>query len=151
MLLRYNPRLFYTAAVKLKSNSDDITFIEDAWKATYPEYVPLVRRLDEQLQRSYRQEQVVGGLFEIFATIAILISCLGLYGLISFMANLKTKEIGIRKVLGASVLNILNIFSRELVFLLIVASAVAIPIAYLFIKDWLADFTFSISIGPGLS
>jgi ABC-type antimicrobial peptide transport system permease subunit len=80
--------------------------------------------------------------------IAILISCLGLYGLISFMVVQKTKEIGIRKVLGARVMSIIYLFSKEFTILIFLAFLIASPIAWYFTRDWLENFVFRISVGP---
>ncbi|MEQ9306273.1 MAG: FtsX-like permease family protein, partial [Marinoscillum sp.] len=88
-------------------------------------------------------------LMKIFAIISILIGCLGLYGLVSFIAMNRTKEIGVRKVLGASILNILSIFSREVVVLMIIAFVVTTPLAFYFLNLWLDNFTFKIDVGPG--
>ena len=87
-------------------------------------------------------------LYKIFATIAIFISCLGVYGLVSFMAVQRTKEVGIRKVLGASVSNIVYLFSKEFLLLIIVAFFIAGPIAYYIMHKWLQDYTYRIPITP---
>ena len=85
-------------------------------------------------------------LYKIFAGIAIFISCLGLYGLVSFMAVQRTKEIGIRKVLGASVQNIIYLFSREFTILILVGSLVAVPVAWYMMSNWLQNFVFGIKM-----
>jgi ABC-type antimicrobial peptide transport system permease subunit len=85
-------------------------------------------------------------LYKIFAAIAIFISCLGLYGLVSFMAAQRTKEVGIRKVLGASVGNIVSLFSKEFLVLIVLAFAIAGPIAYYIMNKWLQDYTYRIEI-----
>jgi ABC-type antimicrobial peptide transport system permease subunit len=89
-------------------------------------------------------------LFEIFAGIAIFIGCLGLFGLTVFMVNQKTKEIGVRKVLGASVENILFLFSREFVRLILVAFMLAAPVGWYFSTKYLEQFAYKISIGPSV-
>ena len=86
------------------------------------------------------------GLFEIFAGIAIFIGCLGLYGLASFMAQQKTKEIAIRKTLGASVTHIVALFSRDFVLLVVVAFVLAVPVAWYAMNLWLEDFAFKVEI-----
>ena len=84
--------------------------------------------------------------FQIFSVIAIFIGCLGLYGLISFIATQRIKEIGVRKVLGATVWNIVNMFSKELIYLLIIAFIIAAPVSYYFLNEWLDAFKYRISI-----
>jgi putative ABC transport system permease protein len=86
-------------------------------------------------------------LFKIFSVLAMLISCLGLWGLITFAAQQRIKEIGIRKVLGASVPNIVSLLTKDFVILVSIAVAIAIPIAYLGVNKWLQDFAFRINIG----
>ena len=85
-------------------------------------------------------------LYKIFAALAIFLSCLGLYGLASFMALQKVKEVGIRKVLGASVNNILFLFSKEFMLLIGIAFLVATPLAYYFMHRWLQDFVYRVEI-----
>jgi putative ABC transport system permease protein len=86
-------------------------------------------------------------LFRIFAGLAILISCLGLWGLVTFVSQQRTKELGIRKVLGASVNAILWLLSKDFFLQILVAFAVASPVTYYFINDWLQNFAFRIDIG----
>ena len=95
---------------------------------------------------NYNDEAKVLTLFQLFSGIAILIGCLGLYGLVSFMANQKKKEIGVRKVLGASVNQILNIFSREMLVLIAIAFLIAVPFGYYFMNDWLSGFEYRIEL-----
>lgn len=86
-------------------------------------------------------------LYKIFAGIAIFISCLGLYGLVSFMAAQRTKEVGVRKVLGASVTSIVYLFSKEFTILIIIAFVISVPVAYYMMSNWLTNFAFRIDIG----
>ncbi len=118
--------------------------IEKLWKRTYPEYVYEFEFLDEKIARFYTQERQLLDLYKIFATIAIFISCLGLYGLAAFMSVQRIKEVGIRKVLGASINNILVLFSKEFVLLVAIAFAVAAPIAWYLMHLWLNDFQYRI-------
>lgn len=127
-----------------------LAYIEKLWSDTYPEYVYEYEFLDEKINNFYRQENQLSTLYKIFAGIAIFISCLGLYGLISFMAVQRTKEVGIRKVLGASVGRIIFLFSKEFMFLIAIAFGLAAPIAYYIMHKWLEDFEFKIELGAGI-
>ncbi len=102
--------------------------------------------LDEAYNRMYQSELLIGTLANFFAFIALLISTLGLLGLIGFMADQRTKEIGIRKVLGASIISIVGLLSKELLKLVTIAFLIAIPITYYFAQDWLQGFEYSVSI-----
>jgi putative ABC transport system permease protein len=104
--------------------------------------------LDEDFDNLYTSEQRMGQIFSLFAGLAIIIACLGLVGLISFTAEQRTKEIGIRKVLGASVSKIVYLLSREVVVLVFVASLVAAPIAYYGMHKWLENFAFRVGMSP---
>jgi ABC-type antimicrobial peptide transport system permease subunit len=103
--------------------------------------------LDHKIANFYKQENQFSQLYKIFAAIAIFISCLGLYGLVSFMAVQRTKEVGIRKVLGASVGRIVLLFSKEFTLLIGIAFIIATPVAYYFMKQWLENFTYRINLG----
>ncbi|HEX8532385.1 MAG TPA: FtsX-like permease family protein, partial [Cytophagales bacterium] len=96
----------------------------------------------------YRQEQKVYTAFQIFCGIALLIGCLGLYGLVSFMAVQRTKEVGVRKVLGASVGHILLLFTKEYVVLVLVSFLVAAPVGWHFANQWLNEFAYHITLSP---
>jgi hypothetical protein len=124
--------------------------IEKIWKVAYPDYVFENKFLDEKINSYYKEENLLAQLYEIFAGIAIFISCLGLYGLVSFLAIRRVKELGIRKVLGASVQSIIYLFSREFTILIGVAFLVAAPLAYYLMQRWLEAFSFRIQLGFGL-
>ena len=144
--------VYGTMAVKIQPGNmqQTLAFIEKNWNATYPEYVFKFQFLDDKIASFYEQENQLAQLYKIFSGIAIFISCLGLYGLISFMAVQRTKEIGIRKVLGASASNIISLFSKEFMLLIGVAFAIAAPLAYYFMHNWLNNFSFRISISAGV-
>ena len=102
--------------------------------------------VDEDFEEKFRTENQVGKLAGIFASLAILISCMGLFGLAMFMAERRTKEIGIRKVLGASVVNLWALLSREFVLLVLVACVIASPLAYWLMSDWLEKYDYRVSM-----
>src|SRR5258706_747054 len=120
--------------------------IEKFWNNTYHDFVYEYQFLDDKIASFYKQENQLSLLYKIFAGIAIFISCLGLYGLVSFMTAQRTKEVGIRKVLGASVANIIYLFSKEFTVLVIIAFAVAVPVAYYMMSNWLNNFAFRVNI-----
>jgi len=124
--------------------------IEKLWNNTYPDFVYEYQFLDEKIASFYKQENELSQLFKIFAGIAIFISCLGLYGFVSFMAVQRTKEVGIRKVLGASVVSVVYLFSKEFTALIGVAFLIATPIAYFFMHHWLQNYAYRIDIGAGI-
>jgi putative ABC transport system permease protein len=106
--------------------------------------------LDEELDELYKADERLGKVLRIFAGLAIAIACLGLFGLASFTAEQRTKEIGIRKVLGASVGNIVLLLSREFTWLVVAANIVAWPAAYFGMREWLQGFAYRVELGPGL-
>jgi ABC-type antimicrobial peptide transport system permease subunit len=124
--------------------------IEENWKATYPEGLFDYNFLDESIASFYKEEKRMSQILTIFAIIAIFISCLGLYGLASFMAAKRTKEVGIRKVLGASVQQIVMLFSKEFVWLVVIAFVLATPLTWYFMHQWLQNFAYQIDLNIGL-
>jgi putative ABC transport system permease protein len=124
--------------------------IEKLWGDTYPDFTYEYQFLDDKIAGFYKQESRLSQLYKIVAGIAIFISCLGLYGFVSFMAVQRTKEVGIRKVLGASVGNIVYLLSREFTVLIGVAFLIATPLAYYFMHQWLQKFAYRTNIGVGI-
>ncbi len=120
--------------------------IEGKWKALIPARPFSYFFLDEYFDEQYRSEERFGRLFLNFAILAIFISCLGLLGLASYSTLQRTKEIGIRKVMGASVSNIVNLLSRDFLQLVILSFLIAAPIAWYFMHKWLLDFAYRIQI-----
>jgi putative ABC transport system permease protein len=139
-------------SVKIKSSNLGNTkeSVEKVWDKYFPEYANTTTYMDENINNFYRQETQLALLYKLFAGIAILISCLGLYGLVSFMAVQRTKEVGVRKVLGASVANIVYLFSKEFTILIVVAFVIAAPLAWYMMKEWLGNFAYRISLGVGV-
>jgi len=124
-----------------------IASIESKWKSFIPNRPFSYYFLDEFFDKQYRSEDRFGRLFLNFAILAIFISCLGLLGLASYSTMQRTKEIGIRKVLGASVGNIVNLLSREFLLLVVISFVVAAPLAWYFMYKWLAGFAYRMTIG----
>ncbi len=120
--------------------------VESLWQEIFPDFVYEYQFLDDKVASFYAQESRLSHLYKIFAAIAILLSCLGLYGLASFMAVQRIKEVGIRKVLGASSGSIVYLFSKEFILLIAIAFVVASPIAWYFMHKWLQDYPFRINI-----
>jgi len=127
-----------------------LSSIERLWSSSFPQDLYEYQFLDDKIAGFYDSENQLSQLYKIFAGIAIFISCLGLYGLISFMAIQRTKEVGIRKTLGASVSSIVYLFSKEFTILIIVAFAISVPLGWYFMNKWLQNFTYQIHIGPGI-
>ncbi|HTF17566.1 MAG TPA: ABC transporter permease [Chryseolinea sp.] len=135
-------------AVRMRMNDPKATIaaIEKVWTAIYPEQIFHYEFVTEQTAQFYEAEQMVLKLVKTFAFIALLIGCMGLYGLASFMSVQKTKEIGIRKVLGATTTHILSLFGREFVILTLISFAVAAPLGAWIMVQWLAQYEFAVDL-----
>lgn len=127
-----------------------LSFIEQKWKAVNLSQPFEFSFLDEDIDRQYRAEKRLESLVTYAAVFAIIISCLGLFGLASFAAEQRTKEIGIRKVLGASVGQMAGLLSRDLAKLVLIAVIAAPPVSYFFINRWLQNFAYTIDLGAGM-
>ena len=139
------PILYYGAGLKIKLDNIETTLahIEKTWSAQYPNALFDHQFLDESLVALYEKESTIFSLFQIFAGVAILIACLGLWGLISFVTQQKTKEIGVRKIIGASIPNIVLMLSKDFIILVLLAAAIATPIAWYAMNGWLENFAYS--------
>ena len=146
------PKRYQLVALKLDTRDlkNTLSQVETAWSTIYPDYYFELEFLDQFIAETYEEEARISNLLKIFAGIAIFIGCLGLYGLISFMTAQKTKEVGIRKVLGASIGNIIYTFSKEFTVLVLIAFAIAVPVGYFAMKAWLAEFAYKIDLGLGV-
>ncbi|HOZ86485.1 MAG TPA: ABC transporter permease [Bacteroidia bacterium] len=139
---------FSIIAVKLLGNNLPASQaeIQRYWDRFFPEYAFDASFMDENIERFYQQEKQMALLYKIFASLAIFISCLGLYGLVSFMVVQKTKEVGIRKVLGAGIHNIVLLFSKEFTILIGVAFTISVPLGWFLMNNWLNNFVYRVSI-----
>lgn len=130
--------------LSLKIEADNIpatiNFLEEKWREFAPGQPFEYSFLDERFSQMYEAEQKLGKIFGVFAFLAIFIACLGLYGLAAFTAEQRRKEIGVRKVLGASIMSIISLLSKEFLKLVGIAFLIAAPIAYYFMNEWLQDF-----------
>ncbi|MVM30784.1 FtsX-like permease family protein [Spirosoma sp. HMF4905] len=141
------PRLsLFSIKIQAQDKAETLKFIQQEWDKYFPEKGFSYQFLDERLAQLYEREQRLSKLIGYFAGLAILLSCLGLYGLVSLVTQQKTKEIGIRKVLGASVSSIVSLLSKDFVILVLVALVIASPLAWWAMNKWLAGFTYKIDI-----
>ncbi|MBS1681473.1 MAG: ABC transporter permease [Bacteroidetes bacterium] len=138
--------------LSIKTNAHDIQHllqqVQQKWEAAYPEFIFSYEFLDEDIRHFYDGQRKMSTLITVFSSMAIFIGCLGLFSLVTFMANQKTKEIGVRKVLGASVESIVLLFSKEFVKLIALGFMLAAPVAWYVMNEYLNQFVYKITIGP---
>lgn len=143
----------YHKYLSVKVNPADISgtigYIEETWKQMIPGYPFDYFFLDESFERMHRADMRLAETITWFALLAIFVACLGLFGLSAYAAERRTKEVGIRKVLGASVSSIVVLFSRDFMKLIVLGVAVAIPAAWYFASTWLEGFAYRVAIGTG--
>jgi putative ABC transport system permease protein len=147
------PKNYYQAGIKLQSEKPSaasiktaLAHIEKVWTAAFPGQFFEYSFLDDTLAQSYLSEIRTAGLIQIATLFAVLIACMGLFGLATFTAEQRTKEIGVRKVLGASVANIIALLSADFLKLVAIAFLIASPIAWYVMSQWLQNFEFKIGI-----
>ena len=147
-MLLLEPDYYRVILIKLKSENlnETLRFIENSWENFSKDFPFEYNFLDERFERIYGDEIKARQVFSIFVIIAIFISCLGLLGLASFTAERRTKEIGIRKVLGATVPRIVFMLSFEFSKWILIANLIAWPLAYLAITNWLQNFAYKIEL-----
>jgi ABC-type antimicrobial peptide transport system permease subunit len=148
-LITPNPKDYEQTGIKIIANSnlpETLAAIEAAWKTAYPEGIFTYKFLDEQIDSFYKAEERLFTLFKVFAGLAMFISCLGLWGLATFSAQARTKEIGIRKVLGASVNKIMLLLSKDFLMLVLISLLIATPIAWYGMNEWLQNYAFRTEI-----
>ncbi len=148
VLLPY-PYFYYDAGISMQGGnlSQTMKLVEKAYAKAYPEYIFEYSFLEEHLGNMYREEERSFTLMKIFAGLSIFISCLGLFGLVSFLTQQKIREVGIRKVFGASVQNIVYLFSKGFVGLIMLSFLIAAPLAWFVMNRWLEGFAYHTVIG----
>jgi putative ABC transport system permease protein len=148
IVLFNNPQYFGSILLRVGPGnlSSVLGKIQHVWHASIPTRPFNYSFLDEEYDSLYRTEQRLGTLMSLFCGTAILVTCLGLLGLMAFVVSQRTKEIGIRKVLGASVLNITTMLSTDLLRLVVIAMVVACPVTWYFMHHWLQDFAYRVGI-----
>lgn len=144
----------YGAYFSVKMNLSDIpatiAHIEAAYQSTFPDDPFSYFFLDDSFNQQYQADMQFGNLFSAFSALAIFIACIGLFALVSYSATLKTKEIGIRKVLGATVPNLMILLSREYLVLLLIASVIVVPAILLGARAWLNNYAYKVDISADL-
>lgn len=150
MVMDYAPNYGYLYAIRFKASDTQhlLGTIQSVWKKSFPGYDFNYFFLDEDFEKQYQAEQRLANVFTLFAIVTIVIAAIGLIGLVSFMVVAKTKEIGVRKVLGAGVMNITRLLSKEFIVLVIVANVLAIPLAWYFAGQWLNSFAYRTTLNP---
>jgi ABC-type antimicrobial peptide transport system permease subunit len=137
LIMRLNPR---------QNAKQSLSKIEQIWKKYVPDVPFDYKFVDEEFGKKFLDEERIGKLSSYFAVLAIFISCLGLFGMASFVAEQRTKEIGIRKVLGASVINLWRLLSKEFFLLVLLSCIIATPIAWYYLNTWLTNYDYRIGI-----
>ena len=146
LVLGNNRSTIVAAKIKTTNTKSVISYLSSVWKSFAPDQPIRYTFLDESFANMYADVQRTGTIFTTFAMLAIIIACLGLFALSAFMAEQRNKEIGIRKVLGASVSGITSMLSKDFVKLVIISIGIASPIAWWAMTKWLQDFAYRISI-----
>lgn len=150
MVLSINPRQFGNISVRIRPEniSATIGFLQEQWQAFEPGYPWRYTFLDEDFGRLFQREERLSQIFGMFTVLAVFIACLGLFGLASFIAEQRTKEIGVRKVLGATAQSVVMLLSKEFTKLVGLAFVIAAPIAYFMMRNWLQDFAYRTTLSP---
>jgi predicted permease len=148
LAVRIDPARFRFAVVRLKAGEVPASLedVKQTWRRIYPQYPIEYRFFDEDFGRMYQSDERMGRLLKVFAGMAVFIACLGLFGLASYTAEQRNKEIGVRKVLGASAPGIVLLLSRQFAKWVLIANVLAWPVAYLLMRNWLKGFAYRSTI-----
>ena len=152
LVLLVNPNWLLHMLVKVHPDRvhSVLAFLENRWYQSFPDHLFEYVFLDDLFEKLYRAEEKLSHILSMFSILTILIASLGLFGLAAFMSAQRTKEIGIRKVLGASASHIVLLLSKEFAKLIIIAAVIACPVAYHWIDKWLQSFAYRVNIGVGI-
>jgi putative ABC transport system permease protein len=150
MTMDYAPQNSYLYAIKYKAADTQqlISSLNDLWAKTFPGYDFDYFFLDQDFENQYQAETKLARVFAAFASITMVIAMIGLLGLVSFMVVARTKEIGVRKILGADVFSITRLLSKEFLLLVLIANAIAFPLTWYLASEWLKTFAFRMTINP---
>lgn len=149
MIFVMKPSLYLTSSIKVNdvaSLQESIVELEKIWNAVYPSMIFEYSFFDENIDNYYKEEKKLSALLQVFSGIFLLLACLGLYGLLSFVVNRRMKEVAVRKVFGAGVAQIVGLISKDYVVLIVVSFALAAPASYYFMNQWLENYQFHIPI-----
>lgn len=149
LVFSYMPSRYYSGImVKAGPNrvKESITLIEELYKKYDPAISAHFNFVDQQLESQYQYEQRTGKVVFFFSLLAIFVACLGLYGLATFNAERRTKEIGVRKVMGASVMNVGALLSKDSIYLVVLSIIIASPVGYFLMRTWLEGFVYRIEL-----
>ncbi len=146
IMLENNRLPFVNIRLKNGNSPETMNFIKQIWQEINPQNPIEYQFINERLITYYDEEKKIARLVQYFSIICIVIACMGLFGLAAYTAEQKTKEMGIRKVLGASIKNIIVKLSKEFLTWVLLANVIAVPVAYMILKQWLANFAYAVSI-----
>lgn len=148
-IFQVGPGSYFKGAIKVHPPNLEqaLVDLEEAWSVVYPEHIFEYHFLDDTIERFYSEEKKLSRLVKLFVSLAIIIGAMGLFGLVSFVAKRRTKEVGVRKVLGASASSVVLLLSRHFVVLTFVAFLIAAPVSYYLMRSWLSNFSFQIDLG----
>ena len=147
-VIQIYPQELFAVAIKLKTADikSTIAYISNVWDKFVPGFPLDYKFMDETYATMYKAETKLSDLLWIFTIMAIVVGCMGLFGLAAFSAEQRTKEIGIRKVLGANVFNIVGLLSKNFLAMVLIASLIAIPVAWWAMNSWLNDFPYRVNL-----
>ena len=139
---------FYAIRIQSEDVRGTISWIQETWKQQMPDVPMVYSFLDEDYDRLYAAEATLREVFGVFSSVAVFMACAGLFGLASFMTARRTREIGMRRILGATVVQTTGLLLKEFVYLVLIATVLAAPIAYLAMRQWLQLFSYRADVGP---